>query len=888
MQATHNRSGEITFDQIDELTIRMTVTTYTKASSEAADRDSLLIFWGDGSSEYVHRSNAGGDLLPNDVQVNYYIADHVYPGRATYTIQFEDPNRVSNILNITPTNSVDIPFFLSTTFTFLDTQFQGINNSAKLLQPPIDIACIGQKFIHNPNAYDPDGDSLAYELIVPRESGGIPIDDYVLPNFIAPGPDNVISLNEVTGDFIWDAPKVAGEYNVAFLIKEYRNGVLINSIIRDMQILVKICTDRPPTIDVVDELCVIAGELIELDIVVDDLDQGQLVQLTASGGPLVLDTFNAVVLEDSIFQSVEFTGKFIWQTQCEHISDQYYQVVFRAVDNYFNDSTGLAELKTLRIKIIGPAPQNLEAESNSQSIRLTWDLPYACEETLGGFFQGFSIWRRQGSNPFFADSCETGLDGRGYEIIEYITLEHDGSDYFYVDGDVEKGQTYCYRVLAEFALLSPNGNPFNAVQSQPSNEICLQLIRDLPLITKVSVESTSPSDGEIFVRWTKPLAQDLDTIMNPPPYRYVLNRSNNGIDYNPIPGTEIIATSFSQEIDTTWRDMGLNTESVRYHYDIDFYASGNTMTHGDAPTASSVFLNIGEQDRSLMLTWEYETPWVNILNNVYRFDDVTSTFELLDQTTDEFYLDADLENGKTYCYKIETIGTYNIADIEDPIINFSQENCGIPHDLEPPCAPELEIFTVCENIDIIDSEDDIFNSLSWSNPNLTCTDVMDVASYNVYFALNEESPLEIVDEIDGAANNFSEHKPDIGIAGCYAVTAIDTVGNESDLSNIICIDNCPQYELPNTFTPNGDSANDFFKPITNLFIESIDLKVFNRWGNLVFETTDPVINWDGNSSGGKELSEGTYYYTCNVIERRVEGNVVRAGILKGYINLIRG
>src|SRR5690606_34393432 len=137
---------------------------YTKTSSASADRHSVEIYWGDGSKQFVGRTNGNGVALPNDVKVNKYVAEHTYPGRSTYTISFADPNRVGNILNINFPNSIDVPFSLNTTFTLLDFQFQGQNSSAQLLQPPLDFACVGKRFIHNPNAYDVDGDSLAYEL----------------------------------------------------------------------------------------------------------------------------------------------------------------------------------------------------------------------------------------------------------------------------------------------------------------------------------------------------------------------------------------------------------------------------------------------------------------------------------------------------------------------------------------------------------------------------------------------------------------------------------------------------------------------------------------------------------------------------------------------------
>jgi gliding motility-associated-like protein len=115
------------------------------------------------------------------------------------------------------------------------------------------------------------------------------------------------------------------------------------------------------------------------------------------------------------------------------------------------------------------------------------------------------------------------------------------------------------------------------------------------------------------------------------------------------------------------------------------------------------------------------------------------------------------------------------------------------------------------------------------------------------------------------------------------------VGNESLLSNLFCVDNCPNYELPNAFTPNGDGANDLYTPFPGWrFIQSIDMQIFNRWGNLVFQTTDPNINWNGTNEKGNELSEGTYFFVCKVYESRVGGVVLRPGVLSGYIELVRG
>ncbi|MCH2046600.1 MAG: hypothetical protein MK212_20960, partial [Saprospiraceae bacterium] len=78
--ATHNRAGEIVYEQIGPLTIRAKIITYTKISgaSAQADRDELELEWGDGSSDIVPRT-AIIPLLP-DIQQNEYVFEHTYPG----------------------------------------------------------------------------------------------------------------------------------------------------------------------------------------------------------------------------------------------------------------------------------------------------------------------------------------------------------------------------------------------------------------------------------------------------------------------------------------------------------------------------------------------------------------------------------------------------------------------------------------------------------------------------------------------------------------------------------------------------------------------------------------------------------------------------------------
>ena len=885
IKATHNRAGEITYRQLGPLTILATITTYTKASSASADRDTLELFWGDGTSTFVPRANGQGEVIDGDIKINYYTAEHTYPGRATYKLSFNDPNRVGNIQNVNFPNSVDVRFYVETTLTLTNTQFQGFNNSVELLQPPIDFACVNSRFIHNPNAFDPDGDSISYELIVPLESEGMEVPKYELPNEASfPGPDNVISLDPVTGDFVWDSPKSPGEYNIAIRINEYRNGVLLNSVIRDMQIFVDICTTLPPEIDVVDEICVIAGEEINLPVTVTDPDADELVRLSATGGPFISATNIAFLTGNGDYTVQPLRERFIWQTTCEDISDSYYQVVFRAQDNSRGE-TGLANLKTLRIKVVGPPPEDVQGRTVSDdAIRIDWDFDYACKDTEDDYFIGFSVWRKVNPNPFEVDSCTTGLQGRGYIPVNFLTNQNDGSRYFHVDDfNLEKGRIYCYRVLANFALRTPSGNPFNITESIPSAEICLQLSQDIPLITEVSVDRTEVFDGVIDISWIKPLAEDLDTFENPGPYRYVLKRSTDGQVYTPIPGADFSTNSFAEPVQLSFRDTGLNTLTAQYYYTVDFYS--DNMLYGSSLPASSVFLNITSSDNLNTLSWDYDVPWQNYKYKVFRLEGIQ--YEQIAVLEEESFQDFDVVNDIQYCYYVETEGTYGLSSTPQILLNLSQEACGTPIDTVGPCPPQIAVENPCDLLGENVNPSELINTISWSSVLFECLNSEDIQGYNIYYSSSLSTSLELIDYIDDETFNTYEHLPNEGINGCYAVSSIDSLGNEGMISDRVCVDNCPVYALPNTFTPNNDGANELFIPLENRFVFSIDLKVYNRWGNLVFQTDDPNINWNGTMDNGTEVDEGTYFYVCAVFEQTNEGVVRQSLLLEGNIQIFR-
>jgi len=281
--ATHNRAGEITYQQIGDLTYRITVITYTATGPGfVADRNQLEVEFGDGATAMVPRIEEVH--LPNYYKRNKYVWEHTYPGPGTYQVVVEDPNRNEGVKNIP--NSVNVVFSIKT--ILIINPEVGYNNTPVLLNPPIDKAAKGYTFIHNPAAYDPDGDSLSYKLAICTAEDGREILGYTYPAFT----DSLV-VNELTGDLIWAAPADTGKYNVAMMIEEWRNGVQIGRIQRDMQIEVYITDNKPPVIDELSVNCVTANTPFNYEITARDPDNDSI-GLTATGGPLSFEDNQAV------------------------------------------------------------------------------------------------------------------------------------------------------------------------------------------------------------------------------------------------------------------------------------------------------------------------------------------------------------------------------------------------------------------------------------------------------------------------------------------------------------------------------------------------------------------------------------------------------------------
>ncbi len=915
LYATHIRAGEIiaTRESNSTLTYSFTMVGYTDTESEVKFGSGGSIEFGDGVTHTIIQGAVSTTILGNNIAKNTYTITHTYAAPGDYTVSYSEDNRNEGILNMT--NSVQTPFYVETSIVI--DPFLGVNASPRFLVPPIDGGAVGLLFIHNPGAYDPNGDSLSYEILIPKQADGIHVEDYLFPNnpsFYASGYANAneaqdgpptFEIDSISGDLIWDAPGLQGEYNVAFRVNEWRKiggeWFQLGSVTRDMQIIIEETDNEKPEVIIPDEICVEAGTFIDVPITGLDID-GDDVKLEAFGGPFTFNPPAVMSPNTTAFFPQPHTLNFTWQTHCDQVRERPYEVQFKVTDlplddNGNKDAPSLVDIKTLPIRIVGSAPTGLTATViDASTMQLDWDT-YSC-----GSANIMQIWRRVDTYDFTAEDCEIGIpEGVGYELvgtldsIQYVD-ENGNAQYRtrFIDDNqglgLSPGGNYCYRIVAQYP--EPAGG-----ESYASDEACQIIAVDVAIILNVDIIEADEVNGKIYLRWTEPLDIDVNTF--PPPYTYEIFQAT-GFTGN----ADSVSLGTTSSTDTTL--LGLNTQDNIYNYIIRAVSGGNVI--GDSPSASSLRLLASPRDTIINLTWEATVPWSNQVQSfptheVYRdqmdSDDITK-FEFLGNANitetglsfvDDGSVGIALSDQKEYCYYVIAKGSYGNVEIPSPLLNTSQVSCAQPFDTTPPCTPlsfTLNNSLSCEELLVNESCDfsDFSNKLTWDlDFDDICQD--DVRSFNIYFSVDGIADFE---KIGNTTALEYTHTGISSFKGYYKIKSVDRGGLESPFSETISNDNCPNFKMPNVFTPNGDNVNDVFTPMNDVinhqtivnfdfadcprFVEDVNFKVFDRSGSELYSFNsadlkgellgDSLPYWDGKTNGGTALPAGVYYYVVIV------------------------
>ena len=91
--------------------------------------------------------------------------------------------------------------------------------------------------------------------------------------------------------------------------------------------------------------------------------------------------------------------------------------------------------------------------------------------------------------------------------------------------------------------------------------------------------------------------------------------------------------------------------------------------------------------------------------------------------------------------------------------------------------------------------------------------------------------------------------------------------------------------MPNVFTPDGDQFNETFQPIFTSGYDPYDyhLMIFNRWGELLFESYNSKVGWDGTYGGGDLVEDGVYVWVIEFKENMSDKHYT----VRGHVSVLK-
>lgn len=276
-KASHCAGGEITYTWISDSTYQFKFTFYRDCSGLAEPSTVTLCYYATCGGP-VYQTILNKAPSPNGGEVstgcpgfssncssgsNYGYREWVYVNNVTLPSQC---NFWKFYVTISARNGGQINlqgggnqnFYVETTF---DNQAAQGNSSPYFTVKPVPYMCVNGSFTFNNGAVDPNGDSLSFEMVSPLTSASLtcttnPNPTPILattgtpPFNVTTNPlqtNNTFTINSQTGQLSF-TPSVVQRATITVLVREWRNGVQIGSIMRDVQVIVMNCTSTPPSL----------------------------------------------------------------------------------------------------------------------------------------------------------------------------------------------------------------------------------------------------------------------------------------------------------------------------------------------------------------------------------------------------------------------------------------------------------------------------------------------------------------------------------------------------------------------------------------------------------------------------------------------------------------
>lgn len=871
-RASHIVGGDIYYDYLGNNNYRFYISVYRDCNSTGAQFDSplqLAVYSGINLVQNVAVPFPGSQNLPvvfnnpcvtppNNIcieKAEYEVVINLPPINGGYTISYQRCCRGPNITNLQ--NPDDTGFTLTCRIPGLDTgNWQ--NSSPRFTNYPPLLLCNNDDLVFDHSATDPDGDQLVYSLVTPNSGASSfnPAPNPAPPPAYPPvlwaggftaqnplGPGATINIDQNTGLLTAD-PQMLGLFVVGVRVQELRNGVVINETVRDFLFRVFNCQ-------------------LQLEALVPTQEQfpgfvnfcqGLTVQFANNsyGGTNYEWDFGVPGTNTDI--STQYNPTFTYPAPGNYTATLVVNPGWPCTDTSYVDIYVNNEIQTSftsndSLCIFGNSFDFVATSTGPASTQYNWSFGQQAniQSTTGQTVNGVEF-----SATGFIPVTLTAVDGLcEAEYIDSIYIFPEPIANMTLPDNIE-----CEGLTIEFFDNSVNANNYewdfggtgSSTDQSPSHTFPAPGTYDITLISgstttcKDTVVETISLYEPLFVTFDTQDSLcvtgnsfDFDgTVSGPAGSSFVYNFGPNAS----IPSStdiDVNGVSFNTTGDVTVTLTGSFLTCTETHTEQIYLYSPPTIDFGLAPGRqcapfNAQFIDLSTAETPIAYQWAFGDGSSSTAQNPSHLYPTPGNYPVtLTITT------------SAGCIDTLTLLQADLINVRpSPVAGF---------DVTP------DYTDICNSvITFIDESQDAtkYTYIYGDGTEYTGPD----SPAHLYLTAGTHYPMQIVE------NEW----------GCS-----DTATNQ------LFIEPFNLY-IPNTFTPDGDEFNNVFQPKAYLDIFEWNMKIYNRWGELIFETNDFNTGWDGTIWNGRFAQDGLYIYKINY--QTCEPNQPNYEIT-GHINILR-
>lgn len=877
-QASHIVGGDIYYDYLGNNNYRFYINVYRDCLSSGAAFDSPLQLGVYTTTTQVLVQNVavpfpGSTVLPvvfNNPCVTppsnicteraiYTVTLNLPPTNGGYTIAYQRCCRGPNITNLV--NPDNTGFTLECRIPGLETGMAA-NSSPRFTNYPPLLLCNNDDLVFNHAATDPDGDQLVYSLVQPNagSSSFNPAPNPTPPPPYPPvqwaggistanplGPGASISIDPNTG-LLTASPNLLGLYVVGIRVQEYRNGILLNSTVRDFLFRVFNCNLQLEAILPTQE---------ELSTFVSYC-QGLTVNFenNSYGGTNYAWDFGVAGTTTDV--STVFAPTFTYPTDGIYTAMLVVNPGWPCTDTAYMEVNVNNELEVDftfvdSMCIFGNSFDFNASTTSALNVNYSWDF-----------------------GPNATPSTATG------QSVQGVSFSSSGNHQITLTGSAG----VCENDFIDFAFIFPE--PIAEIVV-PENVECLGL----------DISFGNNSQNSTNYEWN---FGDLTTTTD-------VSNSVQGQYVYPGPGNYtvmLVAGSTPECKDTTYADIELRDPILlaftsqdsmcitNNAFDFDGTVSGppgtiytwNFSSAGNPSSSNQVDVNGVSFSQSgtipITLSGDDGICQESITQNIYLYQEPTINFTLNPGLqcvpfNAQFVDNSWAETGITYSWDFGDGGT---SSEENPSHLYTQVG-NFPVTLTistaSGCVSTLTLLqsdivnvrpTPVAGFELSTDYTDICNSvISFTNTS--------VGGHTYFYWFDDTTAFSLQENPSHLYYTDGTHYP-------YQIVTNEWQCSDTSDRQRLYIEPYPFY-VPNAMTPDNDEFNNDFKAVAALGVDAFDMKIYDRWGELLFHSQNIDYPWDGNLPSGQRAMNGTYIYKIE-LETCEPGDDKR--LITGHVNVL--